>query len=347
MGLQKDYRVMAVASGEEAIQAANSGHYPVVILDLCMQGLSGIDTLRQLKSIDENQKVIILTGYQSMESAIDALNLGAYNYLTKPFDMRHLRQVVNEGFRVYQRSRLQQEELRERLQYLHDKFFSMLCHEFNTPLNCIIGFSEIMSQDLVEAEQREWALHINESGLRLHDLLMEVIDYIDASNRSVVDYDQEFVLFNLIDSVASGFRNKGFSIELERGDVLQSTLQGPAQSLKIILRKLLKMVASNTNSCRMSATLNQHTQGGFCSLTIELSRTGLKLDAAGTTSADDIFEPYSYQTVDNKGGSQNLGLELATCRKIAEMAGANVTAAVSEDMELIFRCETQIRQTES
>ncbi len=69
----------------------------LVMLDLKMPEMSGIEVLRRIKEIDENAVVIIITGFGTLESAKEAMRLGAYDYVTKPFDLAHLKALVREA----------------------------------------------------------------------------------------------------------------------------------------------------------------------------------------------------------------------------------------------------------
>ena len=100
--LEGEYDLSSAQSGEAAIKAARSEIFPVVILDLNMTGISGIETLKALKQINQFQSVILLTGRDTKESAIDALNLGAFKYVTKPFRLLPFRRVIEEGFSRYE-----------------------------------------------------------------------------------------------------------------------------------------------------------------------------------------------------------------------------------------------------
>ena len=191
--LEDEYDVVAVASGEEAIEASKREAFPVVILDLCMEGISGIETLKHLKKIHESQNVIILTAYESTESAISALNLGAFNYLTKPFERKHLKEVISHGFAVYDQQSLRKQDMQQRLMNVHDAFFSLLCHEFNTPLNIILGYSELLQDNLKNPEHKAWVKDIKDSGAHLHDILMEIVDYIGASHAATAGIHTPFV----------------------------------------------------------------------------------------------------------------------------------------------------------
>src|SRR5262249_37227664 len=144
--------------------------------------LSGIETLKRLKDIRENQNIIILTAYESTESAISALNYGAFNYLTKPFERNHLKEIIERGFDAYDQHVMRKKEMQHRLMSVHDEFFALLCHEFNPPLNIILGFSDLLSNHLSDSEQISWAEDIRNAGTHLHDILMEIVDYIGASH---------------------------------------------------------------------------------------------------------------------------------------------------------------------
>ena len=84
------FDVLTAASGKEAILRLKEKHYDLVLTDLRMQGLNGIDVLREAKILDPEICVIILTAYGDMLSAIEALRLGADDYMLKPCELDEL-----------------------------------------------------------------------------------------------------------------------------------------------------------------------------------------------------------------------------------------------------------------
>jgi len=80
---KEGYQVTAVNSGEEAVEKARTEGFAVAITDFKMPGMDGLEVLGALKKVDPNLPVVLLTAYASQKSAIDALNLGAYQYLEK------------------------------------------------------------------------------------------------------------------------------------------------------------------------------------------------------------------------------------------------------------------------
>jgi DNA-binding NtrC family response regulator len=86
----RGYQVTAVNSGENAIKALKQGRYDVMVLDLKMPGMDGMTTLREAKKLDLFTETLILTGHATVDTALEAIKLGAYDYLTKPCEIGDL-----------------------------------------------------------------------------------------------------------------------------------------------------------------------------------------------------------------------------------------------------------------
>ncbi|HPW17833.1 MAG TPA: sigma-54 dependent transcriptional regulator [Candidatus Aminicenantes bacterium] len=105
------YEVEISASGEEALEKFPSHSFDVILLDLLMPGMDGIEVLRRIKKIDPLAAVIIITAYGSVESAIAAMKIGALDYVQKPFKHETLLMAVEKAL---ERKRLQDENARLR-----------------------------------------------------------------------------------------------------------------------------------------------------------------------------------------------------------------------------------------
>jgi len=98
--------VTCVESGERALEQLLVQDYDVVLLDLKMPGIGGMETLRRIGASGASAEVIVLTGHPDVDSAIEAMKLGAYDYLTKPFKLGEVEEVLR---RAAERKRLQKE----------------------------------------------------------------------------------------------------------------------------------------------------------------------------------------------------------------------------------------------
>lgn len=342
--LQDEYDVVTVGSGEEALVASEKEAFPVVILDLCMEGLSGIETLRRLKEIRAAQNVIILTAYESMDTAISALNLGAFNYLTKPFERAHLKRVISQGFDLYEKQSARTEDMRQRLMGVHDTFFSLLCHEFNTPLNIILGFAELLKKERDDPDYLTWVEHIRESGEHLHDILMEIVDYTAASHLAYAGVEKPFVPRGLLQPLIREFQDKGVAILIEDEREADGSIIGPSEAVFMMVKKMLRMAAQRSKNVKVAVSI-QRRDGPH--LRIAVSGTRIFLSSTGGDEMRRLFEPYESPFRNGAtGGAASLGLELATCRKIAEYAHSSVDAVFDRNDELELVASVPVRLAE-
>jgi len=95
--LKYKYNIITATSGEEAIEIIKKEPQNLVILDINLGGISGIETLEIIRSIDDNLPVIMLSGMNTIKTVIKSIKLGANDFLDKPFDIKDLRNAVQEA----------------------------------------------------------------------------------------------------------------------------------------------------------------------------------------------------------------------------------------------------------
>ena len=88
------YRVEVAASGEEGVGLVEGTFYDLVILDIRMPGISGVEVLKVIKRIRPASEVVMITGYASVSAAAESMKYGAFEYLTKPFEMNQIKEVI-------------------------------------------------------------------------------------------------------------------------------------------------------------------------------------------------------------------------------------------------------------
>jgi signal transduction histidine kinase/DNA-binding response OmpR family regulator len=99
---QRGESIHTAGTGEEAVEKLQNGNYEVVITDVNLPGINGLEVLRVAKRENPNACVIMITGFASASSAITALREGAYDYITKPFDLWEVSQIVDRGVEAHQ-----------------------------------------------------------------------------------------------------------------------------------------------------------------------------------------------------------------------------------------------------
>ena len=97
MILKPYYNVFGIENGFAAIQMVQQMDLDVITLDLKMPGLSGIETLKEIRSIDPDVVVIIVTGYGTLQTAIEAIRYGVFDYISKPFNVPEIMQIIDKA----------------------------------------------------------------------------------------------------------------------------------------------------------------------------------------------------------------------------------------------------------
>lgn len=131
--------VEAALDGKQALEKFHSSSFDLVLLDLRMPEVSGMDVLREIKQTDPDIPVVVITAYGSVDSAVEALKVGAYDFVTKPFKIEELKNIVHRA--------LELERLRRERDYLLDEIREGFCFEG------VIGESPRM-REIMQVAQR-------------------------------------------------------------------------------------------------------------------------------------------------------------------------------------------------
>jgi two-component system, OmpR family, response regulator len=105
------FLVKTLNTPQDAVEEVRSGKYHIVVLDLMMPKLDGIELLRQIRKVDSDIAVVIFTGYPSLESAVASMKLDAVDYIKKPFNPDEFREVIERVMKRKGLARSPEEEL--------------------------------------------------------------------------------------------------------------------------------------------------------------------------------------------------------------------------------------------
>lgn len=94
------YQVLTAANGKEGLEVFTSQQVEMVITDIQMPELSGLELMRRISVMSPDVVVLVITAYGSIETAVEAMKLGAYDYITKPFNREELLLTVSKGFNI-------------------------------------------------------------------------------------------------------------------------------------------------------------------------------------------------------------------------------------------------------
>jgi len=114
-----DFTVVAAADGDAALRFCASESFDVALVDLKMPGKGGIEVLAELGRLDPSMPVIMMTGYPTIDSSIEAIRRGAYDYIVKPFKLQELKELIDRA--IKERSlTLEISDMKDRLSTLEE-----------------------------------------------------------------------------------------------------------------------------------------------------------------------------------------------------------------------------------
>jgi two-component system sensor histidine kinase/response regulator len=216
MLLKPNYQVYTTDNVEAGLRILREKKPDAVISDIRMPGTSGIDGLRKIREIDPHVAVIMLTGFGALETAKEALRLGANDYISKPFDAREMREVIGRNvertrnFRTGVNAAAEIKELnnrllkelaqKERLASLGQASAEFV-HDLGNPLTIVWGYVQLLAKKLEQSEKENGTtnetsakeLNIIEQNVRLcRDLLTMWQSYgsVEASPHKPISVTQ-------------------------------------------------------------------------------------------------------------------------------------------------------------
>ncbi len=104
MIFKDDYEVLEAGNGEEALKILQNTRPDVILLDIIMPRMNGVEVLKEIKSIDKQLPVIVITAIKNTQMGKEAMKLGAFAYLTKPFDVMELQQIVQRALGCWKKA---------------------------------------------------------------------------------------------------------------------------------------------------------------------------------------------------------------------------------------------------
>lgn len=321
------YNVESVPNGREGMSLINKKDYDIVVTDLNMPEMNGIEVLKYIKKRKPYIEVIMITGFATMENAIQAMKVGAYDYFAKPIDIEHVRIVLSKCVQQL-RSKRENEELRslneklKELNELKDKFITITNHELRTPITVLKGYVELMDHFLEDSRGKD----INEAMGILSETTVELVSIVEQMHdMSSFDFGKKKLVFTDIPiQDVLKLIYKEMKLQFDKRKInLKLKSEGPAviirgdfnrlkRSIRELVQNALKFTPEGGN-VNIDYSVNNNSK----QLYIKVDDNGIGIP---TEKHDLIFEPfYEVQSTihhtssktEFMGGGIGLGLTLA------------------------------------
>jgi signal transduction histidine kinase len=320
MILNPYYNVHVAERGGQAVEMLGKFPVDVVTLDLKMPGFTGIHVLEKVKQHDPDIEAIIITGYGSLDTAIEGLRLGAFDYISKPFDVNHILSLVRRG--------LERRGAKAKLRQVRSDFLSNVSHELRTPLSVVVGFVYLLLNQVI-GKLTEEQQKVLETVYRNSEELLELIDNVlwmtsltsgDAA-ASIEPFDGREVVNEAVKRYQRTVQEKGLALSIEMADSGMSIASDRSKVERIfqnVFNNAIKFTAQGEIKVRA------HPSADHASIEFEIADTGIGIEK---NKMDSIFEPFQQVDTSIHRSFSGLGLGLTVARRMAELIGGTLEIA--------------------
>ena len=319
---ERGYDVVTAADGLQAMEKARAQSFDLVLCDIMMPGMSGVDVLRELKLLCPDTEAIMATGFATIETAVESMKLGAYDYITKPYDLDHLCQTLS---RALERRRLKSRvgEL-EGLNRMKSEFLANMSHELRTPLNAIVGYTSLLLDGTygdLPSEQTQPLERVLSGSQDLLTLINSVLDLSKLNAGMMPVFLEDIDVAELAGEVVETMRGlairKGLALTSDKGPPL--LLRGDRTKIKQILINLIGNAVKFTDkgSVRLSSAVD--AARGRAIISVTDTGPGIPQGSLAT-----IFEEFRQLDGSSKREHGGTGLGLAIVKKLAALMGGEI-----------------------
>ena len=320
----KGFLVTTACDGFEALKILKSEQIDLVLSDIKMPGITGIDLLVQGMSIAPHIIVIMMTGFGTIELAVEAMKKGAYDFVTKPFMIDEITMVIERGLKE-QRLREENIQLREINQRLIEAekikadLINTISHEFKTPITIIKGYISMMLSGAMGGLKPaiiEGLKDIKQASLKLEHLVTNLITLSLKEKEKMVIDRKECIMEDLISKVLSEFKDEMDEKNInftEYNYLERRVVYLDSGKLAIVLRNLIdNAIKFNNNGGKIILTINIPENNTLC-ITVKDTGIGFPIDRA-----EALMIPFTQADMSTTRIYGGTGLGLAVVKAIVE-----------------------------
>ena len=317
------YRVETAEDGDSGLQKVRQMKPDLVLVDLKMPGMSGMELLEKIEDIDPQIVSVVITGYATIESAVEAMKRNAYDFLPKPFTPDQLRIVASRGLER-RRLTLASVRLQREKEIMRENFVTLASHQLRSPLASAKQYLAVILAGFAGDVAGKQKQMMEKASEYIDGLLQLINDWLDMSRIEAGNLTEKFesvaidaILSESVELLKPLAEAKNVSLETHLRDGLP-TVQGSRESLKQAFTNLLSN-AINYNKERGTVTVST-TEQDNC-LVVEVSDTGIGISEDNLHFVfDEFFRAKSKET----RGISGSGLGLPIAKRIIEAHNGSI-----------------------
>ncbi|MCX5835479.1 MAG: hybrid sensor histidine kinase/response regulator [Deltaproteobacteria bacterium] len=336
------YAVLTAGEGVEGIKIAREQIPDMAFVDLKMPNISGMEIIDILSRDIPDIVLIMITGYASIVSAVEAIQKGAYDYLPKPFSPDQLRALTRRGL-DHRNLRIETRRLREEKERMEKSFITFVSHEMRSPLVVIRQYIETLKAIAGDRFDKDVTDIIERCSKRIQGLEEMIEHWLDLSRIEDGTLAQKKDPLNLASIIARSTeemtpvcQGKGISLETNIPENLPE-ITGDEESLVRVFTNIIGNATKYTPDGGKITVSAQHDEH-YVTASISDTGTGIPQDKLPF-----IFEPF-FRVRGKEEKHRGSGLGLTFCKKIVEAhnGGIDVLSREGEGTTFLLKFPAQI-----
>ena len=317
------FTVEQVGSAEAALMALEESPPHLLLLDLKLPGMTGLELLDVIHEKKIDIAVVMITAYASIETAVQATRRGAYDFLPRPFTPAELRDTVRKAARhvvlAQEARKLAQEKRRVRFEFIR-----VVAHELKAPINAVEGYLRIMQSGAAGTDPAVQSRMVDRCIVRICGMRKMIEDLLDLTRiesgekkRQIGPVDLREVAHLAIETATPDAQGKRVTLSLRAPDTLG--LIADRQEMEIILNNLISnAVKYNKDEGRVEVRLSR--EGMVVRIQVEDTGIGMKPE-----DARQLFQDFVRVKSEQTRGILGSGLGLSIVRKLAALYEGDAT----------------------
>lgn len=331
------YRVETFEDGAQGLDGVARLRPDLVVIDLKMPGISGMEVIPRVREIDPHIIVVVITGYATIGTAVDAMKAGAYDFLPKPFKPDELRLIAKRGL---ERRRLLKETQRAEVEreLLKRRFVTFVSHQLKSPLAAIHQYLDVMrSLGDSEEDRRKRSGWLERCLCRSEEMQRLIEDWLTLSAAEVGRLSRQQVRVDLrrtVERILATYEGMASENEVTLSSEFPDEpcdVWGDPNCLSVLFDNLI-VNAIQYNRKGGTVTVKAEVTGG--EIAVAVKDTGLGIPEEYQSMLFDEFFRVKDDRTRRVGGT---GLGLPICRRIVTELGGIIEVESQVDRGSTFR----------
>lgn len=323
-----EYEVATAMDGTTGLKTIEKFEPDLVFVDLKMPGISGFEVLEKIAEIDSTIVTIVITGYATVSSAIEAMKQGAYDFLPKPFTPEEFRLIARRGLEK-RALVLETIALRREREMLRENFAAIVSHELKSPLGAVQQNLFTLAHELSKVASDDQMRRLERMKVRINDLINLVNTWLRGISVDIRNIRENFKPLSICVPITKAVQ----SIEphAERKDItLATAVEEPAATVLgdegTLTEAFVNIIGNAVKYTHDGGKVSVSVQGSAGQVKIRISDTGVGISKEELAKIFDDF----YRAKGVESGVTGAGLGLAISRRIVEAHDG----AISADSEI-------------